>query len=226
MTYSKLAYYQTMRGVLILVLGMVLNSSLAQIPVEGFAGHQRSTLDIMFFKFTKNSQGENNRWLFFNRNRAAIDYRITSMNHLPQFGFTEAFSYNHQKLKGWAPVIVGQILNSGVYAKAGVQYAKSKKNITLFSWLVFELKQQAALDYFLLFRYTPKLSEKTKLFIQIESVNSFPTNEKMLFNFTQRGRTGIHCRTFQIGAGLDFNQNGRGSFSQFSNLGIFIRNEF
>lgn len=215
-----------MRGAIILLLSMWMNPLWAQIPVEAFAGNQRSTIDVMFFKFLKNSRGENNRWLFFNRNRAAIDYRMTNMNHLPQFGFTEAFSYNHEKLKGLAPVLVGQILTVGVYAKAGLQYAQTKQTITLFTWLVCELKQQAALDYFLLFRYTPKLSEKTKLFLQIESVNSFPTNEKMLFNFTQRWRTGLQCRTFQWGTGLDFNQNGRGSFSQFSNLGIFIRNEF
>ena len=101
----------------------------AQIPVEVFAGHKKATADIMFFKFIKNKEGHNSKFLFFNRNRASIDYAMTKTTNLPQFGFTEAISYNHEKLKGFAPVVVGSILNRGIYPKAGIQFAKNKKRL-------------------------------------------------------------------------------------------------
>jgi hypothetical protein len=199
---------------------------MAQIPVEIFAGHERTTVDIMFFKYFKNKQGENSRWLFFNRNRASIDYRITKTTFLPQFGFTEAISYNHEKLKGFAPVIVGQVLNWGVFPKAGIQYAHIAKNITVFTWLVCETLKEPDVDYFLLFRYTPKLSEKVNLFTQFESVNNFPTVSTGNFSFTQRLRLGIQLKTYQFGVGADFNQTGNSTFTKIYNVGGFIRHEF
>ena len=71
--------------------------AMAQIPVEIFAGHKKTTADIMFFKFFKNKDAQNTDWLFFNRNRASIDYDMSSKTNLPQFGFTEAISYNNKK---------------------------------------------------------------------------------------------------------------------------------
>lgn len=207
---------------------MLLAGSIAsaQIPVEVFGGHKRTTVDIMFFRFFKNGQGENTRWLFFNRNRAAIDYRITGSTYLPQFGFTEAVSYNHEKLKGIAPVVVGQVLSPGVFAKAGIQYARIAKNLTVFTWLVCETRANPDLDYFLLVRYTPELTARISLFTQAESVNTIPTVRSGSFSFTQRLRAGLQIKSYQFGAGADFNQAGNTSFSRFYNVGIFLRHEF
>nr|MCU0367746.1 hypothetical protein [Cyclobacteriaceae bacterium] len=116
--------------------------SYGQIPVEVFAGHEKTTFDLMFFKFFKNSSGADSRWLFFNRNRASMDYDQTATANLPQFGFTEALSYNHKALKGIAPVLIAQMFNRGVYAKGGVQYAVVRKNLTVFSWVVSEIKSE------------------------------------------------------------------------------------
>lgn len=198
----------------------------AQIPVEVFGGHERTTVDVMFFKFFKNRKKENSRWLFFNRNRASVDYRMTEKTFLPQFGFTEAISYNHEKLKGFAPVVVGQILNRGVYPKAGIQYAYIKKDMTVFTWLVCETLKAPDLDYFLLFRFTPKLTDKLNLFTQIESVNAFPTSADQNFSFTQRARIGLQIHSYQFGAGADFNQSGNKTFAATYNAGGFIRHEF
>jgi hypothetical protein len=202
----------------------------AQIPVEVFAGHKKSTVDIMFFKFIKNKEGHpdsyRGKFLFFNRNRASIDYAMTKTTNLPQFGFTEAFSYNHEKLKGFAPVIVASILNRGVYPKAGVQFAKIKRDYTIFSWLVMETLSEPNLDFFFLARYTPKLSEKLNLFSQIELVNAFPTVEQNNYSFTQRLRLGLKIKEFQFGAGLDLSQLGRNDFIKTENLGGFLRYEF
>lgn len=198
----------------------------AQIPVEVFAGHKKATVDIMFFKFIKNKKGHNSKFLFFNRNRASIDYAMTQTTNLPQFGFTEAFSYNHEKLKGFAPVVVASILNRGVYPKVGVQFAKIKKDYTIFSWVVAETLKEPNVDFFFLARYTPKLTDKLNLFSQIELVNAFPTVEKNNFTFTQRLRLGLKIKEFQFGAGLDLTQLGRSEFTKTENLGGFLRYEF
>lgn len=200
--------------------------AIAQIPVELFSGDKKATIDVMFFKFIKNREGQNSRFLFFNRNRASIDYAMTETTDLPQFGFTEAISFNHKKLKGLAPVIVGSVLNRGVYPKVGIQYAIIKKDYTLFSWAVVETLREPKLDVFFLGRYTPKLSEKLHLFSQIELVNVFPTEGQTHFSFTQRFRLGIKIKELQLGAGWDLSHLGRNEFTLIGNLGVFLRYEF
>ena len=205
---------------------LCISFSKAQIPFEVFGGLEKTTVDIMFFKYFKNKQGENSSWLFFNRNRASIDYRMTKTTFLPQFGFTEAISYNHEKLKGFAPVLVGQVLSWGVSPKAGFQYAHISKNMTIFTWLICETLKKPDLDYFLLFRYTPRLTEKVNLFTQVESVNAFPTVSTDNLSFTQRLRLGLSIKGYQFGAGADFNQTGYNTYTKIYNVGGFIRHEF
>ena len=203
--------------------GLVANSSQAQIPVEIFIGHEKATIDLMFFKYFKNNSGVDSKWLFFNRNRALIDYEQTTTSNLPQFGFTEAVSYNHKSLKGVAPVLVGQILNRGTFVKGGIQYALIRKDFTVFSWVVSELKSQPSVDFFLMVRYTPKISEKYNLFAQLETINVFPTKADVSNSYTQRLRIGMKRSQWQSGLGADFNQSVQ---TANSNLGVFIRHEF
>jgi hypothetical protein len=144
----------------------------------------------------------------------------------PQFGFTEAISYYHPKLKGFAPVFIGQVFNAGIYPKAGLQYVHLTNQITIFSWIVSETLQNPRLDYYLLFRFTPKISEKTGLFTQVESLNTFPTNEADRYAFSQRIRLGLKKQKFQFGVGTDLSETGRDSLTLAANSGIFIRYEF
>lgn len=211
-----------------LIKMLIVYSSLAkgQLPVEMFGGHQKSTIDVIFFKYFKNSHGENSDLLFFNRNRASIDYRMTPQENLPQFGFTEAVSYNHVKLKGLAPVAVVQVFSWGVYPKAGFQYVRIKKRITLFGWVVCEILKHPDFDFFLLFRYTPKLTEKLNLFTQFETVNAFPTSSSGNVNLTQRVRLGLEIREWQFGVGADFNETASEIFTDTHNIGGFLRHEF
>jgi hypothetical protein len=211
--------------IMLLAVSLYGGTVIAQIPVEVFAGNEKTTLDIMFFKFFRNQKNEPSRFLFFNRNRAGIDYKMTSSEKLPQFGFTEAFSYNHPGLRGFAPVLIAQVFNSGIYPKAGVQYVYFSKNITLFSWLVSETAKKPAIDYYILFRFTPSLSEKLKLFTQMESLNSLQS-ENDYFQFTQRIRLGLKKDNFQLGLGADFVENVTESFDFSSNSGVFLRYEF
>jgi hypothetical protein len=200
--------------------------SIAQIPVEVFGANKKMTLDIMFFKYFKTKEGKPAKWLFFNRNRAAIDYKMTSTSYLPQFGFTEAISYNDHALRGLAPVLVVQILNKGIYPKAGIQFSAIKKDYTFFSWLVCEAMADPNIDFFFLSRYTPKLTSKVNLFTQLELVSAFPSVNKNNFNFIQRIRLGLKCKAFQFGAGIDLAENGRKAFINTTNTGVFLRYEF
>lgn len=196
------------------------------IPVEVFAGDKKATLDILFFKFFKKTDNTNSRFLFFNRNRASIDYQMNETTNLPQFGFTEAISYNTPKLNGFAPVAVIQILNRGVYPKLGIQYALQKTNFTFFGWVVMETLNNPNVDFFVLARFTPPFNQNLNLFSQVELLNSFPTVTKNNFSFTQRIRLGLKVNIFQFGLGADFSENGRIEFVNTSNIGGFVRYEF
>ena len=202
------------------------NRSTSQIPVEIFAGDKKAGIDILFFKYIKNKKGQPSPFLFFNRNRATIDYKMTSTTNLPQFGFTEAISFNKEGWKGFAPVVVVQILNRGVYPKAGIQFAKTKKDFTVFTWVVSEMNERPNLDWFLLARYQPAIGSKLHLFSQIELVNAFPLHHSNNYNFIQRLRLGLKMTAFQFGLGADFTATGRSRYSTLQNTGAFIRYEF
>lgn len=218
-----------MRSHTVFFVGAMLLFSMigvAQVPVEVFAGNKKSTLDVMFFRFFKTKDGRNSKFLFFNRNRASIDYAMTPATNLPQFGFTEAVSYNDERLGGVAPVVVASILNRGVYPKAGVQFAKSKNDYLVFTWLVAETMKDPHIDFFFLGRYMPKLSGKLSLFSQIELVNTFPTAKADSYLFVQRFRLGLKRKQVQFGLGADFSALGRTSYTNTRNWGGFLRYEF
>ena len=199
---------------------------ISQIPVEVFTGHEKATIDVMFFRFIKRDETINTKFLFFNRNRASIDYSMTATTNLPLFGFTEALSYNHPKLKGFAPVAVAQVLSRGVYPKVGFQFAKIKSNLTLFSWLVSETASDPNIDFFILARFTPKLSKLLSLFSQAELVSAFPLSDQKNISLTERFRIGLKINAFQFGLGTDLTQTGRGNYLKTNNWGGFLRYEF
>ncbi|MBW0160748.1 MAG: hypothetical protein HYI21_14355 [Sediminibacterium sp. Gen4] len=210
----------------LLILLLMHHMCMAQIPVELFTGHERATFDVLFFKNFLTKEEKKSYWLFFNRNRLSVDYRITSTNYLPSFGATEAISYNDPKWKGWAPVAVVQIFNNGVFPKAGIQYVHIKKHFTFFSWLVTETNVDPDIDHFILMRYTPIVKDQTQLFIQLETVSVFPTVSNSLFSFTQRSRMGLQYKHFQSGIGIDLNQRGRKTLTYTNNIGLFFRYDF
>jgi hypothetical protein len=198
---------------------------MAQIPVEFFAGDKKAGIDIMFFRFIKESDEKNSDFLFFSRARGVADYQMTKSTNLPSFGLTEAISYNPKAFYGFAPVAVLQFFNSGVFPKAGVQYALQKKNLTLFTWLVTETLKDPNMDYFLLLRYTPALNDHINLYTQLECNNTLPLQQQNKYNFVQRLRLGMMLQQWQFGLAADFSQNGRGTFITTTNTGIFLRME-
>jgi len=201
-------------------------TSIAQIPFEVFAGNQRVTTDVLFFKTIKKKGNQSSPWLFFNRDRVTIDYRQTDSTYLPTFSTTTALSFTAKKAKGFAPVLLYTISSQNMEPKAGMQYAHLGKQFTVFTWLVSEWSVTPQLDYFLLCRYTPTVNERLNGFVQLESFNGIPTASNAPFQLVLRGRLGVQCRSFQVGFGLDHFWLGRASFTQFNNAGVFIRYEF
>ncbi len=122
--------------------------------------------------------------------------------------------------------MVAQVFNRTVLAKAGIQYAYAKKRLTLFSWIVSELRADPSLDLFILGRCTPRLSPKFDLFLQAETVNSLATVAGKNHSFIQRIRLGLKMGYWQFGSGLDLSESGREDFLITTNAGIFLRHEF
>ena len=203
-------------GPLLLVLAFG-QAGLAQVPVESFTGHERATLDVLWFRPFRNVQQENTPFLFFSRSRASVDY-----HNRTSFGTTSAVSYNFSS--GLGLVAVAQFFGNGFFPKAGVQYFGRKKSLTLFTWLVAETLRKPSLDFFLLARFEPALTTNHKLFSQLELVNS--TDRHGYYQLTQRARVGVGFQpNWQVGFGIDFQQTGNDTFAYWHNAGVFIRKE-
>lgn len=210
----------TIRFFQALALAMFLSGGIAKAQsVETYAGHKRVGADLMWFKSFKNKQDNRTPFLFFSRNRVSTDYH----NAPTAFGSTNAVSYNFKN--GVGLVAVGSFLNAGFTPKAGVQLVKIKGDFLFFGWLVVDLKKAGNVDLFGLFRWQPKMSEKWRLFSQIELFQVFyPKNAS--WNMTQRLRLGAKQGSWAAGFMADFNQVGAGDFLKTKNLGGFLRYDF
>lgn len=208
-----------------LVLASAKLSMAQSVPLEVFAGDKRTTLDLLLIKNLKGKGEAKSKFLFFSRSRVSLDYNETKTTNLPQFALTEALSYNIKDLRGFAPVAVVQIFNLGTFPKAGIQYLKLKTNFTFFSWSVIDLAKDPSVDVFILSRFTPKLTEKMKLYTQLELLSNFPSLDTNM-NFTQRIRVGLKFDEVQFGLGLDLNEVGKENFTNTTNAGVFFRYEF
>jgi hypothetical protein len=203
----------------ILLFFLTLIQSLNAQSVEYYAGDKRTGVDLMWFKYFKDSKNENTPLLFFSRNRASVDYK----NSPTAFGSTNAISYNFKN--GVGIVSVASFLNNGFTPKAGIQYYKQKGDFMFFGWAVADIKKDTNIDVFGLFRFTPKLNEKWRLFSQLELFPIYnPSSE--FWNITQRLRIGPKFDRFTFGVMADFNQSGITNFNTTENMGGFLRYDF
>ena len=198
----------------------------AQISTEVFAGDKKATFDVLFFKPFRDSEGKNSDWVFFNREKLTIDYKMTPDKNKPFFVTLQSVSYNPSVLGGFGPVAVSLITNEGMYPKLGMQYVKFNEDFMFFGWLICETLKDPDVDLYLYAKYTPLISGKTRLFAQIETNSTFPAwpgGEPSLY---QVMRLGLKWEGFQTGLGLDLTQKGEGDVRTTENTGIFVRYEF
>jgi len=104
--------------------------------------------------------------LFFFRARASVDYAMTDTSNLPQFGLTSAVSYKSAGLERTGAGPRRPDVQPRMFAKAGVQFARTGRRATVFSWLVCEADRQPVVDVFILGRYVHPLKGATGLFLQ------------------------------------------------------------
>lgn len=221
--------YPTMKRIVSLSFLVIALANLVQaqsVPLEVFAGDKRTTLDLLLIRNLHGKADAKSKFLFFSRSRVSLDYNETKTANLPQFSLTEALSYNIKSLRGFAPVAVLQVFNRGTFPKAGIQYLKLKPHFTFFSWSVVDLAKDPFVDVFILSRFTPKLTEKMRLYTQLELLSNFPTQESANMNFIQRVRVGLKFDEIQFGLGLDINETGKDNFTNTTNGGVFFRYEF
>ncbi len=214
------------RIVLVVLVWVIAGNAKAQTPFEVFAGNKKASVDVLFFKWFKNHNEKNTPWLLFNRSRGVMDYEQTTTQNLPQMGIVNAISYNLPQLKGVAPVINATILNRGVLGRVGVQFYKRKNAITLFTWLVYDIVDNSAVDFYVLTRFEPKLADKWSIFSQMELINAFSTEANGTNAHIQRIRLGLKRNLWQFGLGADNSQINNSDFFMNNNAGIFIRHEF
>lgn len=198
----------------------------AQIPAEVFAGDKKATLDILFFKPFRDSEGNNSDWVLFNRGKVTLDYKMTPDNNKPFFVAMQAVSYSPEALSGLGPVAVSLITNDGMYPKLGMQYVKATSDFMFFGWVICETLKDPDVDVYLYAKYTPLIAGTTRLFTQIETNSAFSAwagGEPSLF---QCIRLGLMWNGFQAGLGLDLTQKGKGELKTTENTGLFVRYEF
>jgi len=63
------------------------------------------------------------------------------------------------------------------------------------------------IDYYLLSRFEPSLTDKLGLFVQAEFVNGFTTDTEKKNTFVQRIRIGLKTMSWQYGIGSDFTES-------------------
>lgn len=213
------------KSILIIVI-FLASTVLAQIPAEIFAGDKKATLDVLFFKSFRDSEGKNTSWVLFNREKVSLDYKMTPDDNKPFFVAMQAISYSPAVLGGFGPVAVSLITNDGMYPKLGFQFVHATSDFMFFGWLIGETLKDPDVDLYLYAKYTPVISGNTRLFAQIETNTAFPAytgGEPSLF---QCLRLGLMFDGFQAGLGLDLTQKGKDNLKMTENTGVFIRYEF
>lgn len=206
--------------IVLLSIAILLCRSVAfSQSVEFYTGSKRTGVDLMWFKNFKNLKGEKFPFLFFSRNRASVDYH----NSPTVFASTNAVSCNFKN--GFGAVSVSSFLNSGFTPKAGIQFYKQNNDFMFFGWLVTDLKKEGNIDVFGLFRYQPKITEKWRIFGQLELFPIYNLNRKF-WNITQRVRLGIKYEQIVFGLMTDLNQSGINELTTTENSGGFLRYEF
>lgn len=205
--------------ILLTFVGVLFNYWISGQSVEIYTGNQRYGIDLMWFKYIKNTHNEATPLLFFSRTRASTTYQ----NESTGFGSTNAISYNFKN--GLGLVMVGSFGPTGLIPKAGIQYYQSKNNFMFFGWIVSELRNHASVEAFGLFRYQPSVHPLWKVFSQLE-LYPILSSSTGIWNFTERVRFGLKRHSLAGGLMLDFTQVGVEQFSHTSNIGVFIRNDF
>ena len=180
--------------------------------IELMAGNQRLFADVQWLKF----MDDNRNWSIFSRTRATIDYENN----------TDLFSgayLNYTSKIGIGGSLVGRIGGNGAGTDLGLHIFKAKSNWMLFGLASVGLKSELEYSWFSIFRYTPTLKDKWKLYSSLELFTLFNQNNHIIS--VQRIRLGLDYQGVQFGIAGNYSEFGSNWITQ-SNIGGFIRKIF
>lgn len=180
--------------------------------LEIMLGHERLFADVQWLKFMDNE----NHWSLFSRTRATIDF--DNQTNL----FSGAY-LNYTFINGLGGSVVGKIGNSGGGADLGVHIFRAKSNWMIFGLVSMGLKNDLEYSWFSIFRFTPKIYKKWKIYTSLELFNLFSKENHLVS--VQRLRLGLDHQMIQFGVASNFTESGKDWVGN-SNVGVFIRKSF
>ncbi len=153
----------------------------------------------------------------FSRSRASADY------HQNTNLFMGAY-LNYTTKTGLGGTILGRISSLESGADAGIHFFKASKKMMLYALASLALDSELGYSWFSIFRYTPMLGEKWKLYTSLELFTNFRENKH--FASVQRIRLGLDMNGNQFGLAINLLGVGENYDPTESNPGVFIRKQF
>ncbi|WP_046246341.1 hypothetical protein [Hymenobacter terrenus] len=137
---------------------LLLTRQGAAQSVELFPGHRNTQVDVQWLKpFRPDS-----RFLLFSRSRYTVDYENRTgyfISGITAYGFKNGLGLANEIL----------VDAGGLTPKVGVQYLKPQANSLVYAWLnVGYADREARYGGFIILRYLPALSERWRLYSQLE----------------------------------------------------------
>ena len=176
------------------------------------AGDERIFVDAQWLRFFD----EDRKWSLFSRTRATTDYdEKTDL-------FTGSY-LNYTTSIGLGGSLVGKVANSGAGVDGGLHVFKSKPSWTLFGLASVGLQKELEYSWFSIFRFTPQLNEKLKLYSSLELFTLM--NDAGNVVSVQRIRLGIDRKGFQFGLANNSTKWASSTLLD-NNFGGFIRKSF
>lgn len=193
-----------------LMLGSILPSQAQSLEI--MPGDKRVFTDVQWLKFLDT----NYRFSLFSRTRATVNYdNETSF-------FTAAY-FNYTSPIDVGLTLVGKLNDQEGGGDIGIHLLKSKTNWTLFGLLAIGLKEELEYSWFSIFRFTPAINDKWKLYTSLE-LFTLMNNNGHAFS-VQRIRAGVDRNGYQFGLGNNLSEIGTRP-STDNNFGVFLRKSF
>lgn len=194
-----------------LILGSCLHGKAQSLEV--MTGVERIFADVQWLK----PLGTNPKWTVFTRARGTVNYdNQTDLFMWSYFNYTTSY--------GLGGTVLGSITSRGAGADAGIHFFKANSNFMVFALASVEVDNDLGYYWFSIMRYTPRLTEKWRLYTSLELYSLFDRGAHVAS--VQRLRLGASRNQRQFGFG--YNTDGLGSNYDVSvrNPGIFIRKTF
>ena len=187
------------------------------ILIEVLAGNNYiNSLLIISKQFAPQS-----RFGFFNITTFSAGY-----NDEPQKREFVTMSLVNYQLVGGLSVAAGFSMNLflGFRPTAGLQYQYGSPTLLLVVLPRIDLTQSHNAELFGLVQYTPRLTNKLKLYTRVQALYNQNRQTELHDRSYLNLRAGLGVRTFQAGVGINFDQYGPLPVTG-TNVGVFVRAE-